>query len=303
MALRYKHLDLNLLVVLDALLVEKSPTRAGEKIFLSQSAVSSSLARLRDHFKDELLVPMGRHMELTPLGKSLAVPVRETLLKIQSTFDTQPEFDPRTSRSHFHIIASDYIVTVLMAEVIRRASIEAPNISMSIAAPSDLPRETMDRVNVDMLIAPDYLMSLDFPKASLYEETECCVVWEGNSSVRDTISLEQYLSLGHVVARMGATRAPAFEEWFGEKYGHVRRVETMVNNFTDMMRVLVGTQRVGTTHLKLAKELAKMLPIRILEPPFQFPPLLVSLQWHSFRDNDAASVWMRNLITQVATSI
>lgn len=303
MAVRYKHLDLNLLVVLDALLVEKSPTRAGEKIFLSQSAVSSALARLRDHFNDELLVPMGRRMELTPLGKSLAVPVREALQKIQSTFDTQPEFDPGTSRGHFQIVASDYIVCVLMSEVIRRASLEAPKISVEIVQATEHPREMMDRGYVDMLIMPEHLLSSEYPKRTLFEEMQCCVVWSENSLVQESLTLETYLALGHVVCRMGAIRAPTFEEWFAEKYGHVRRIETVVNTFTDMLRVLVGTQRIGTTHRRLAKQFAGSHPLRVLEPPFEFPPLLISLQWHSFRDNDPASVWMRNLIVQVAASI
>ena len=303
MAVRYKQLDLNLLVVLDALLVEKSPTRAGEKVFLSQSAVSSALARLRAHFNDELLVQVGRRMELTPLGQSLAAPVRETLLKIQSTFETQPEFDPRTSRSHFQIVASDYIVSVLMSEVIRRASLEAPNVSIEIMHPTDHPREALDHGNVDMLIFPEYLLSPEYPKRKLFEEAQSCVVWSGNTQVGDTLTLEQYLSLGHVVCRMGAIRSPTFEEWFVEKYGHVRRIETMVNCFTDMLRVLVGTQRIGTTHTRLAALFARTMPLRLLTPPFEFPPLLMALQWHSYRDNDPASLWMRKLIIDVAAQI
>ncbi len=303
MAVRYKHLDLNLLVVLDALLVEKSPTRAGEKVFLSQSAVSSALARLRAHFNDELLVQVGRRMELTPLGQSLAAPVRETLLKIQSTFETQPEFDARTSRNHFQIVASDYIVSVLMGEVIRRASIEAPKVSIEIVQPAEHPRDALDHGNVDMLIFPEYLLSQEHPKRTLFEETESCVVWAGNTHVGDTLSLEQYLSLGHVVCRMGTTRVAAFEEWFVERYGHVRRIETMVNSFTDMLRVLIGTQRIATTHTRLAALFARTTPLRLLKPPFEFPALVMALQWHSYRDVDPASIWMRKLIAEVAASI
>ncbi len=82
--MRFNRFDLNLLVVLDALLTERNITRAGEKVFLSQSATSGALARLREYFDDPLLVQVGRKMVLTPLGESLIIPVRELLMKIQA---------------------------------------------------------------------------------------------------------------------------------------------------------------------------------------------------------------------------
>src|SRR6476469_8001729 len=93
--------DLNLLVTLDALLTEKNVTRAGMRMNLSQSAMSGALARLRDFFQDELLVPMGRTMVLTPLAEDLIQPVRDVLLQIQATIATKPHFEPATSTRHF----------------------------------------------------------------------------------------------------------------------------------------------------------------------------------------------------------
>jgi DNA-binding transcriptional LysR family regulator len=95
--------DLNLLVTLDALLTEKNVTRAGQRMHLSQSAMSGALARLRDFFQDELLVPMGRSMVMTPLAEDLVQPVGDILLQVQATIATKPRFDPATSARHFSI--------------------------------------------------------------------------------------------------------------------------------------------------------------------------------------------------------
>src|SRR5437763_16332301 len=98
--------DLNLLVTLDALLSERNVTRAGQRMNLSQSAMSGALGRLREFFQDELLVPMGRTMVLTPLAQGLVLPVRDVLLQVQTTIATKPHFDPATSSSHFSTAVS-----------------------------------------------------------------------------------------------------------------------------------------------------------------------------------------------------
>ena len=99
--MRFNQLDLNLLVALDALLTERNITAAGVRLHLSQSAMSSALARLRDYFEDELLVQVGRKMAPTPLGDSLAGPVRKILIDIQTTIAAKPAFEPATSNRRF----------------------------------------------------------------------------------------------------------------------------------------------------------------------------------------------------------
>lgn len=298
--MRYKRLDLNLLVALDALLIEKSPTRAGERLNLSQSAVSSALARLRAHFDDELLVQVGRRMELTPLARSLEIPVREILLKIQATIDTRPDFDPASSKRHFSIVASDYILSVLLAETIRRASRIAPRVTVEVIAPTDLPAELLDRGAADLVVMPEHYLSEEHPRQRLFEDDYCCVVWSENTLVGDAMTPEQYLELGHVVARFGSTRQATFEEWFLQRYGHVRRLEVFVSSFTEMPQAVCGTNRICTMHRRLARIWVKYLPLRILEVPVEMPQLAEGMQWHKYNDNDPGSLWMRGLLAEVA---
>lgn len=113
--MRFNHLDLNLLVALDVLLEEQNITRAAERLHMTQSATSGVLARLRTYFEDELLVQVGRKMQPTPYATELAKPVREVLLTIQSSITAKPVFDPATSKRHFRLVTSDYLISVLFA--------------------------------------------------------------------------------------------------------------------------------------------------------------------------------------------
>src|ERR1700757_4799238 len=106
--MQIRRFDLNLLPSLDALLAHQNVTRAAEQLFVMQQAMSGALSRLRAHFEDELLIRVGRHLELTPLAKSLVRPVREALLASQAALDTRPSFDPATARRPCRIAMSDY---------------------------------------------------------------------------------------------------------------------------------------------------------------------------------------------------
>jgi LysR family nod box-dependent transcriptional activator len=123
-------LDLNLLVALDALFAEKSVSRAGERLHLSQSATSGALARLREVFQDQLLVPVGRKMAMTPVAEALVNPVRDFLLQAEAILNNNPVFDPASSTRKFRLLMSDYVETVLMTEALPRMEQFAPGASI-----------------------------------------------------------------------------------------------------------------------------------------------------------------------------
>ena len=127
--MHFHGLDLNLLVVLDALITERSISRTGEKIHLSQPATSGALARLREYFKDDLLVPVGRKMLLTPLAEELTQPVRQLLLQTEGIIRRTPAFSPATSERVFRLVMSDYVATTLMSQALPEIQRQAPRVS------------------------------------------------------------------------------------------------------------------------------------------------------------------------------
>jgi LysR family nod box-dependent transcriptional activator len=290
-------LDLNLLVALDALFAEKSVSRAGERLFLSQSATSGALARLRDVFHDPLLVQVGRKMVLTPVAEGLVEPVRAFLLQAEAILQNSPAFDPASSTRKFRLLLSDYVETVVMTEALPRMQKCAPGVRVELVSNVQRSFEELARGEFDLSIAPTMRLPQGHPSEPLFEDEFTCVVWSGNSIVGDTISLETYLSLGHVVVRFGQHQElTTFDEWFMEQFGHLRKVEVVTTAFNLLPQLLIGTKRIGTLHRRLASFYSRYLPLKLIKPPFTIPPLEESMQWHKSRDRDPGTVWLRSML-------
>lgn len=141
--------------MLDALIAEKNITRAGERIYLSQSATSGALARLREFFGDPLLVQIGQRMELTPVAEELAQPVRELLLRGESIIKKNPGFLPESSNRTFRINMSDYSASVVMTRALSKIQQVAPGIRLEIMSITEEPAiEYLDRGYLDVAILP-----------------------------------------------------------------------------------------------------------------------------------------------------
>jgi DNA-binding transcriptional LysR family regulator len=284
--------DLNLLVALDALLTDKSVTRAGARMNLSQSAMSGTLARLRDVFHDELLVPVGRAMVLTPLAQELVEPLRELLQQVRSTLATRPRFNPATSDRHFSISVSDYVASVLIVDLLRLVKGIAPSITFELRSVGTRAGEDLDRDTIDFVIAPAGYVSPAHSKEVLFEDTHTCIAWANNPQVGSTLSLEQYLSLGHVVVRVSEDGVN-FDERILRGLNHRRRVEVVTPSFDWAPQLVVGTERIATVATRLALKYAGLLPIKLVPVPIDMPPMVEMLQWHRAHDHDPAHIWLR----------
>jgi len=302
--MRFNQLDLNLLVALDALLTERNITVAGVRLHLSQSAMSSALARLRDYFQDELLVQVGRKMAPTPLGDSLAGPVRKLLIDIQTTIAARPAFDPVTSNRRFTLMMSDYVASVLMTSLARRAAKLAPSVAFELLNNNvTTPVDYIDRAEVDFLIMPQDFLSAEHPIEPLFVDDYVCIVCPNNPDVGDTITLDQYLELGHVVLQFSRGHVPAIDEWFLTQHGHVRRIEVIAMNFNMLPQFIIGTPRIATVHRRMAEYYRQFMPLKIVSPPLKIPPLTEAVQWHRSADRDPGSLWLRTLLKETAEDV
>ncbi|MCG2592415.1 LysR family transcriptional regulator [Ramlibacter sp. XY19] len=298
--MRYQRIDLNLLIALDALLAERNVTRAAERMHMTQSAMSGVLARLREYFDDPLLVPMGRAMKLTPRAESMIQPVRDILLKVDSTLGVRPDFDPATARRHFTVIASDYVSNVLMAEVLRRIALVAPGLSFDVRPSSMTMAQDLDQGRADFLVTPAHLTLADHPQAVLFEDTYQVIACAQHPQLQDGITLEQYQSLGHVVYQNEQGANPWFESWYANQHGQTRRIEVVTHGFVLMPRFVVGTRRIATVQTRLAMQFEQSMPVRLFEPPMETPRLTEVLQWHRYRADDPGVQWVRVQIEGVA---
>ncbi len=296
--------DLNLLVALDALLTERNVTRAGVRLNLSQSAMSGALARLRHYFHDELLVPVGRQMTLTPMAEELLDPVKDILLRIRGTLGSKPQFEPLTATRHISLAVSDYVADILMANVLRRARREAPHITFELRGVGRRATEDLESGELDFLISPDGYVSPSHPTEILFEDTYTCVAWAGNESIGTSLTPEEYLNAGHVVVNVAGAEAPGnYDEQFLRRSGFKRRVEVSVPTFSLAPHLVVGTGRVATLTTRLAVKCAENLPLKLLPMPLAMPPMVEMLQWHRVHDYDPASQWFRRLLKEAVSDL
>jgi LysR family transcriptional regulator, nod-box dependent transcriptional activator len=294
--MQLKGLDLNLIVVLDALLTEKNITHAGDKIYLSQSATSGALARLRYFFGDQILVPSGNKMVLTPFAETLVGPVREILTATQGLVGRTAAFDPATSTRAFVLNLSDISATVFLTNSFRHIRELAPHIHLEIVTRHSVP-EIIEQGEVDFMEVPDVLVSSLHPADELFVDSYVCIASSRNRLVRrDGLSLEQFLSIGHVTTRLRR------KEHLGEVLladTNVRpRFELIVPVFGLVPQAVVESDLIAIMNRRLADYYAKHLPLRVLELPLEIKPVKMMLQWNKHRNNDAGIQWLRRILVE-----
>lgn len=300
--MRFRGLDLNLLVTLDCLLSERNVSRAADKLCLSQSATSGALTRLREYFKDDLLVQVGRNMVITPRAAELLPAVRNVLLRIEGTVMKRPEFDPAVVKREIRIVASDYMSISALAKALQTLKSMAPDLSYTLISPAEDPRGMLERGDVDFLAMPDIYLSPDHPSSHLFSDDYRAVVWSENKDIKgDSITLSDFLRMRHVTVNYTLT-GPTFEGWFIERYGNERRVEVSCSSYSTVPFFVVGTQRIALMHRRLAETCARMMPLRLLMPPVEIPPVHETLQWHTYNDRDECLIWLRGKLMDLISA-
>lgn len=298
--MRLQRLDLNLLVALDALLDERKTTAVAQRLSVSQSAVSGMLARLRVYFEDDLLVPVGRHLELTPLGRHLADPVRQLILQIQATVALRPALSIETERRQFAITVSDYAVPILIAPLVRRVQAQAPSITIALLPQIEASGRALRRGETDLLIVPEDYLDPAHPHLLLFEDTYSCVVWEGNDAVGAVLDLATFARCAHVAPHLGRPGTPTVAERHLARTVPARRIAVTTHDFSSLAPLVVGTRLIATMQTRLAHDSAQRLPLRVLAPPLDMPVLRLCMQWHDYQTADPAHRWLREQLLAVA---
>lgn len=298
--MRLNNLNLNLLIVLDALIQERSVSRAANRLHFSQPAISSALSRLRQHFEDDLLVQVGRSMVLTPFAESLASSVHETLEGFRRIAASRAHFDPKTAERFFTFACSDYVFLVLLTRAIRELAIVAPGLKITAMLLTHRTPELLARGTIDFVIAPEQRLLDDHPSARLFSDHFTCIAWTGNKEIGDTLSLEDYVRLEHVAATLDPNNPPHVEQQSLASQSIVRKIAACAPEFNSVAEVVVGTDYIGTVHARAAAILAKRLPLKILEPPISIEPFAEALQWHKSKNGDPAMTWIRNFLVELA---
>ena len=294
--------DLNLLVSLDALLIERNVTRAGQRVGLSQPAMSGTLSRLRDLFKDELLVRVGRQLELTQLAQELAPQLRLQLQGVEDLLNARRSFIPTSEQRTFSIAASDYVVFLLLKPLVARMAEQAPGIKLQFVRLDTASIDRLGEDQVDFVIMPSYLQT-HLPSVDLFSERWVCVVWSGNARVGRTLSEAQYLELPHLAFSMPNEGAGSAADVHLSQLGVQRRIIAWTESFILSPFLVRGTEMVTLVHERVARALQAAAEARVIAPPYDLPEVKEILLWNPRRTSDPPHVWMREQVVAAAREI
>jgi DNA-binding transcriptional LysR family regulator len=286
-------LELNLLVALDALLTERSVTKAAEKLRLSQPALSASLARLRVHFGDQLLVRDGNTYRLTPLAARLGEQTTIALDAARKVFANEAVFDPSTSTREFTVYGSDYAFATIGAAVANGVRADAPGVRFRFVHHTPALVEdpmTLLRTADGMLLPHGF--TTDLPCVDVYEDEWVCLVATDNPAVGDALTMEHLRDLPWVFTYQSRSAfTPAGRQL--QMIGIEPHIDVVVEGFLTLPFFLIGTDRIGMVQRKVADRLAATGDVRVLEPPFDVVRLAGALWWHPMHTDDPSHAWMR----------
>jgi DNA-binding transcriptional LysR family regulator len=296
-------IDLNLLLALGALLEDRNLTRAGERIGMSQPAMSAALARLRRHFGDDLLGREGRGYQRTVLGEQLLPAVREALRQMEATMQRSPRFDPAESGREFSIAASDYAVTVLADPLLRLVKRAAPRIRLNLRPlPASLPGSSQVLSTEDLLIGP---VGYGFPgrQAELFRDRFVCVVDPAAAGLRDgALTLDDLARMPHAAPTFApGSHTPVDRVLDG--LGVTPQIRVTVFGWLSVPFVLAGTEMVAIMPERMARLAIRSAPLAVLEPPFGLVELVEAAFWHPSRTDEPAVRWLLRAMKEAATEL
>lgn len=295
--------DLNLLVVLQALLEERNVTRAGERIGMTQPAMSAALRRLRRRYNDELLVKVGRDLELTPLARTLVPLLQETLPLVERALRLDQRFESHSATHRFTICVSDYAMVVLAPLLRRRLEREAPGVRIDYRPmPSGLIAKPHLISEADMVLCPRGL-GVEGSSLDAFEDRFVCVVDPGNSRlVEGRLDLGAIAELPRVRSVLGADHLTPVDRRLAE-LGMDRASGVTARGWLPLPFLVRGTELVAIMPERLAERISPLAGTRVVAAPFGEVVLNEAIWWHPSRDHDPAHRWLRTTLAEVAGSL
>jgi DNA-binding transcriptional LysR family regulator len=293
--------DLNLLVAFDAIMAERSVTRAGARIGRTQPAMSAALARLRQLFQDELFVRSPSGLEPTPRALDLAEPIGKSLRHAQEALAFSGVFDPRSSSASFRLGLSEHPAFVLLPKLLAAIRQAAPNISIDVKGFIARERavEMLDAGEVDAAIGVPVSTSPRILSRLLFEESFVSIVRADHPAAASGLDLDAFVALDHLLV------SPE-----GDRYGHVdrklselglrRRLGLTLPQMYAAPAIVAETDLVATLMRGIVDVSESRARLSIHKPPIELLPVSFALSWHRRNDSHVGQQWFRELIGSVA---
>jgi DNA-binding transcriptional LysR family regulator len=288
--------DLNLLLTLHHVAAEGSVSAAAARLHVTPSAVSNSLARLRDLLGDPLFVRRGRGLVATPRMLELAPQLAAAVDSLRTLVEADARFDPAQCGGEFSVASADNIGSGALPAVVRLFAERMPNAKLRLVTLDHaVAGDGLATGDIDVLLGLPP-MTPDLRSQPVYRERLLCAVWHDNPHVGRRMSLRQFLRLRHVAVVLQGKHPIDFVDTVLSKLGHARSIVLSVPQFMTAATCIVGTPYVAMVPETMARELGASLPLRICEPPVPLPAVTLLQVWHRRTDQDPASRFFRKVI-------
>jgi DNA-binding transcriptional LysR family regulator len=294
-----RDLDLNLLIVFDALLRARSVTRAAAELKMSQPATSFALNRLRAMLGDPLFVRTARGIHPTPHAEHLAGPLTAILERIRADLLQQPTFAPEAAERTVTLNMPDIGELVFLPSILKRVARDAPKVSIrtvNLPATDIEPALRAGAVDLALGFFPQ-LQSAALYQQRLFTHSFVCVVRRDHPSIGDKMTRKQFLDSDHAVVA-GGNADDSLEVELRDQ-GMTRRVVLRVEHFLALPTILSESNLIFTVPYAIGAGLVKLADIKLVQPPFKASPRLVKQHWHSRFHHDPANRWMRGLVAEL----
>jgi DNA-binding transcriptional LysR family regulator len=300
-----RNFDLNLLLAFDVLMQERNVTRASERMFVTQSAMSHTLHRLRQQLDDPLLVKTPNGMQPTERALALVTPVRNLLLEMDRLLEPPQAFDPATSQRRFTIAATDYMEFLLLPHLTRLIEQAAPGVDIHVKrTESTFPVTQLENGSLDVVLG--FASILEPPAqlnyAHLFVDQMACVVREDHPTIDAVPSLQDYLAAAHMLISRTGSQAGLIDEKLAE-LGLERRINLIVPHFLSAPLIVAETDMILSLPYRLAAQFSKLVALKILPVPLELPNYDLAMIWHPLREKDPAHCWLREQIQTIGRNI
>jgi DNA-binding transcriptional LysR family regulator len=288
-------IDLNLLVVFDAVMHERNVTRAGQRLGLSQPAMSHALTRLRYMLKDDLFVRSPKGMLPTPRAEQLAVPVRSALDALQHSLEP-PQFVPAQSTRSFRIAVDNYAAIVVVGPLVGRITKIAPDVTLEFRPSGTLDiLDLLDRDELDLAIGSFAAGGERFSRASLLQDDFVAVLRKDHPAADSREwSMEKFAALSHLAISSGSYPTDFIDQALARRR-LTRRIQLQAP-FLSAVRILVVSDMVAILRRRVAEELMRYRPLVIRPLPLASPMVETAMIWPRRLDNQPAHGWLRELV-------
>ncbi|WP_081077108.1 LysR family transcriptional regulator [Burkholderia pseudomultivorans] len=294
-----RDLDLNLLVVFDALLRERSVTRAAQDVGLTQGAMSHALNRLRAFFDDPLFVKTPDGMTPTPKGEQLGATISGIVAAIRQNVVAEARFDPLTAQRTFVLCMTDMGELVFLPPLIRRLRELAPHCTMrSVQVPLEQIEGMLASGEADLALGSIHAAPEGLFQQQLFMHSFVTLVSVRNRRVGKTLTRAQFETMPQIVVSLTGRASAAYDNAF-DAYGVKRNIYLTTPHFLVVPHLIdAHPELIATVPLELGTVFSKLGTVRIVPPPVPLPPFALRQHWHSRFNADPANVWLRHLIKE-----